>query len=108
MHHFSTPRLLFRADGNASIGLGHVVRLLALADQLRGIASSIFLVREPTSAVTQLIEDAGWAIQSLPTDQSWLDEAHWLAQHFLQPSDVLIVDGYTFDTNYQQLLRRSG
>jgi spore coat polysaccharide biosynthesis predicted glycosyltransferase SpsG/CMP-N-acetylneuraminic acid synthetase len=30
-----TPRILFRADGSASIGMGHVYRSLAIADALR-------------------------------------------------------------------------
>lgn len=102
------PRLLFRADGNAAIGLGHLVRLLALADQLRGLAPSTFLVREPTAAVAQLLAAEGWAVQSLPADQPWLAEADWLAQCFLKPTDVLILDGYNFEADYQRRLRASG
>ena len=105
---FATPRLLFRADGNATIGLGHLVRLLALADQLRGLAPSTFLVREPTAAVAQLLATEGWAVQSLPAHQSWLAEADWLALHFLRPTDVLVLDGYSFDIEYQRRLRASG
>lgn len=105
---FATPRLLFRADGNATIGLGHLVRLLALADQLRGLATGIFLVRSPTEAVAQLLVAEGWAVQSLPADQPWLAEADWLAQHFLTPTDVLLLDGYHFEADYQRRLRASG
>jgi UDP-2,4-diacetamido-2,4,6-trideoxy-beta-L-altropyranose hydrolase len=104
----AAPRLLFRADGNATIGLGHLVRLLALADQLRGLALGIFLVREPTAAVTQLLEAEGWLVQSLPANQPWLAEADWLSQCFLKPTDVLVLDGYNFETDYQRRLRASG
>ena len=104
----ATPRLLFRADGNATIGLGHLVRLLALADQLRGLAPGTFLVREPTAAVMQLLAAEGWAVQSLPAHQSWLAEADWLALHFLKPTDVLALDGYSFDKEYQLRLQASG
>ncbi len=62
----AAPRLLFRADGNAQIGLGHLVRLLALANQLRGLAPGTFLVREPTAAVQQLLAADDWNVQPLP------------------------------------------
>jgi UDP-2,4-diacetamido-2,4,6-trideoxy-beta-L-altropyranose hydrolase len=104
----AAPRLLFRADGNAHIGLGHLVRLLALANQLRGLAAGTFLVREPTAAIRQLLMADGWAVQPLPADQSWLAEADWLAQHVLQPTDVLVLDGYDFGVNYQLRLHTSG
>lgn len=104
----AAPRLLFRADGNAVIGLGHLVRLLALADQLRGLAPGMFLVREPTAAVAQLVVAEGWAVQALPADSPWLAEADWLAQHFLTPTDMLVLDGYNFEAAYQRRLRASG
>ena len=103
----TAPRLLFRADGDATIGLGHVVRLLALADVLRGLAPSFFLVREPAAAVRQLIEAAGYAVVALPATRSLAAEASWLAADFLQAPDVLIVDGYHFDDDYQRRLRGS-
>jgi UDP-2,4-diacetamido-2,4,6-trideoxy-beta-L-altropyranose hydrolase len=101
---------VFRADGNAQIGLGHLVRLLALANQLRGLAPGTFLVREPTAAVQQLLAADGWAVQPLPAPQpaDWLAEADWLARHVLQPSDVLVLDGYEFGADYQRRLRASG
>ena len=102
------PRLLFRADGNATIGLGHLVRLLALAEQLRGLAPGLFLVREPTAAVARLLADAGWEVQALPASQPLAAEADWLARHLLRPTDVLILDGYGFDLPYQQRLHSSG
>lgn len=108
MNSSSAPRLVFRADGSARIGLGHVVRSLALADWLRGLAPGVFVVREPTAAVTQLIVEAGWAVQALPAGLTPLAEADWLATGFLQPSDVLVLDGYDFGLAYQQRVRQSG
>lgn len=108
MHLPSEPRLVFRADGNATIGLGHLMRLLALADLLRGLAVGIFLVREPTAAVAQLLATEGWELRSLPNNQCLAAEAAWLAGSFLQPTDVVVVDGYEFTDAYQRTLRTSG
>ena len=102
-----SKRLVFRADGNATIGLGHLVRLLALADMVRGLAPGIFVVREPTVTVAQLVAQAGWAIHALPT-QPLQAEADTLVTSFLQPSDALVLDGYEFGLAYQQRLRQSG
>ena len=105
MNRFFGHRLVFRADGNATIGMGHLVRLLALADILRGLAPGIFLVREPTDAVAQMLTLTEWHLLSLPANQSLEEEADWLISKFLRPADVLIVDGYAFTPTYQQRLR---
>ena len=84
------------------------MRLLALADQLRGLAPGFFLVREPTPAVADLVAQAGWALTALLPPATSLEEANWLAHDFLQPSDVLVLDGYEFAYEYQQRLRQSG
>ena len=104
---FPPKRLVFRADGNSTIGLGHLVRLLALADMLRGLAPGVFVVREPTPAVADLVAQADWALHALPA-QPLPTEAETLATGFLQATDVLVLDGYAFDLAYQQRLRQSG
>ena len=104
---FSPKRLVFRADGNSTIGLGHLVRLLALADMLRGLAPGVFVVHEPTPAVAELVAQADWALHALPA-QPLPTEAETLATGFLQATDVLVLDGYAFDLAYQQRLRQSG
>lgn len=103
-------RILFRADGNATIGLGHVVRLLALADMVRGLATGtgIFLVREPSLAVIQLLATEGWQVEPLPASQPLEVEADWLACHYLRATDVVVLDGYDFREDYQHRLRKSG
>lgn len=108
MTDFTERRLVFRADGDALTGLGHLVRLLALADMLRGLASSVFLVREPSAGVKQLLTDAGWPVYPLSAEVSLMAEAEWLASAFLLPTDVLLLDGYGFDFTYQNTLRHCG
>jgi len=99
-------RLLFRADGNNKIGLGHVMRLLALAEMLQPDFSGAFAIQEPTPTIYALIEARGLHLIVLPAQKDYLREAKWLIENVIEPHDVLVLDGYNFDTDYQQMLRQ--
>ena len=93
-------KLLFRADGDAQIGLGHVMRCLALADMLQGDFSMRFALTEPSSDVRALVEKAGVAVIELPevdTKTVFLD--------CIQPDDLVVLDGYTFEEAFQRAIR---
>ncbi|MBT2557464.1 UDP-2,4-diacetamido-2,4,6-trideoxy-beta-L-altropyranose hydrolase [Hymenobacter sp. ISL-91] len=98
-------RLLLRADGNARIGLGHVMRLLALAEILRpDFPEQLFLIREPDAALAEQLTTAGSAVQALPV-RPLPEEAAYLAAQVLRPDDVLVLDGYDFRYDYQNTVR---
>ncbi|MDO7876443.1 UDP-2,4-diacetamido-2,4,6-trideoxy-beta-L-altropyranose hydrolase [Hymenobacter sp. ASUV-10] len=98
------PRLVLRADGNSRIGLGHVMRLLALADIVRdAFATVIFATRD--ASLAPLLTEAGVEFVLIP-ELLPQTEASWLRTRVLQATDVLIADGYAFDADYQQELRR--
>jgi UDP-2,4-diacetamido-2,4,6-trideoxy-beta-L-altropyranose hydrolase len=98
-------RLVLRADGNSQIGLGHVMRLLALAELLRpGFAEVAFLIQAPDAALTALLQDAGIALAELPTAPVAQEPASTLPP-LLRPTDVLVLDGYQFDFEYQMAVR---
>lgn len=98
------PRLILRADGDARIGLGHVMRLVAVAELLGAEFDYTFAIQEPSAAVSQLLTGAGLLVQVLPT-QPIQAEAAWLVANLLKPGDVIVLDGYSFDYSYQQTLR---
>ena len=96
------PRLVLRADGNGRIGLGHVMRLLALAEILRPDFEEIsFFIQSPDKAIRQLLHAAGVGLQELFED---LNHAATAAD-LLRPTDVLVLDGYGFDYAYQLAVR---
>ncbi|NVO85219.1 UDP-2,4-diacetamido-2,4,6-trideoxy-beta-L-altropyranose hydrolase [Hymenobacter terrestris] len=98
-------RLLLRADGNARIGLGHMMRLLALAEILRpDFPEQVFLIREPDVALVAQLTAAGLAVQALPA-RPLPEEAADLAAWLLRPDDVLVLDGYDFRYDYQNTVR---
>ncbi|MBC8152067.1 MAG: hypothetical protein H7Z72_04080 [Bacteroidetes bacterium] len=94
------PRLIFRADGNAQIGLGHVMRCLALADMLGDGYDRHFVIVEPDAALTTLLTDKNITAIRLLTN----NVAEFSG--FVRPGDVVVLDGYSFDEAYQRTLRR--
>ncbi|KAA9339462.1 UDP-2,4-diacetamido-2,4,6-trideoxy-beta-L-altropyranose hydrolase [Hymenobacter busanensis] len=103
----SGSRLVLRADGNAQIGLGHVVRLLALADMVRAeFAVCWFAIQQPTSAIRDMITSAGMHLWELPAQEYEAEAPVLMGQ--LQPTDVVVLDGYRFATAYQATVRQSG
>ncbi|QJW91088.1 UDP-2,4-diacetamido-2,4,6-trideoxy-beta-L-altropyranose hydrolase [Spirosoma taeanense] len=92
--------VIFRADGNAQIGLGHVMRCLALARMLNETWSRQFAITDPTPEVAQLLERAGLTVISLPAadaEQTFLEQ--------IQPGDLVVLDGYVFTESFQQAIR---
>ena len=50
-------KIVFRADGHAKMGLGHVIRSLALADMLKEDFDCHFMIRNPLPALrVQIME----------------------------------------------------
>lgn len=103
----STPlppgRLIVRADGNARIGLGHLVRSMAVADVVQAqFAQVLVAVAEPLPAVQQLVAANGFTLLPLP------DASADALQPLLHPTDVVMLDGQHFDTAYQRAVRGAG
>jgi spore coat polysaccharide biosynthesis protein SpsF len=63
--------IVMRCDGGAGIGMGHVVRSLALADELRDAhgCTIAFAMREPGSAGVAAVRAAGYAIDTVAADE---------------------------------------
>ncbi|CAA9278586.1 MAG: hypothetical protein AVDCRST_MAG95-3153 [uncultured Adhaeribacter sp.] len=100
------PTILFRADGNSQIGLGHVVRSLALAEMLLPDFICIFAIQEPKEALARQITDSGCHIEILPFTSDYLREAKQLGQQFGPTAHAVVLDGYQFPAAYQTSLRR--
>jgi UDP-2,4-diacetamido-2,4,6-trideoxy-beta-L-altropyranose hydrolase len=98
-------RLVLRADGNSQLGLGHVMRLLALAEILRAdFEALIFLIQAPDAALVALLRGAGMQVTTLPNGPFGQELADVLPA-LLHPADVLVLDGYGFDYAYQNAVR---
>ena len=100
-----TPsRLVLRADGNSRIGLGHVMRLLALGEILRAdFEEVVFLTQQPDAALAAWLAEQNLTTLPLPAGDLTAEVAQVLL--LLRPTDVLVLDGYGFDYTYQSAVR---
>ncbi len=96
-----------RAEGNEKIGAGHVMRMLALAEELKSRVSSLtFLCREEQARLAVL--KRGYACRTLrscahaPLFSS--EEAEAVAD-LLTPGDRILIDSYLITDEYLEILR---
>lgn len=65
------PRILFRVDGGAGIGMGHVYRSLAIADEIRSVSPAAdmqFLMKAEHAEGVQRVSNTGYPVRILSDD----------------------------------------
>ncbi len=97
-------KILFRADGNQSIGLGHLYRLFAVIEMLKN-DYDFFLVTKISS--TTSVIPSSYAVRLIPEEIDISSEPNWLKSNFDASDYIVIADGYQFDSNYQKKLKHS-
>jgi spore coat polysaccharide biosynthesis predicted glycosyltransferase SpsG len=85
--------MIVRADGAAEIGLGHVMRSLALADEARETGADVAYVMADDPVACTIVERHGYPVERVRGP----DDGTWLAA--LGAGDHVVVDGYAFLTN---------
>lgn len=101
-------KIYFRADGNAKMGLGHVIRSLALADMLRNDFDCHFIIRQPLPTLKEQILKICKSIVEIPQTENDIQEAQLLASSYLEGNEIVVLDGYHFITAYQQAIKDKG
>lgn len=100
--------IIFRADGNSQIGLGHVIRCLALAELLNNDFHCRFAIQDPSPEIVDQIKAICPEIILLLTRINELEkEADELIKTF-SGQEIIVLDGYQFTTDYQQILKQKG
>ena len=103
----------FRADASASIGAGHVMRCIALAQALQDQGREItFVSRCDSDPLKQRMRDEGFSL--IPVDRICPDPSDLkntlsiLKNHITDQKTWLVLDGYHFTPEYQKAIREEG
>ena len=106
--------IIFRVDASDSIGSGHVMRCLTLAEMLHSLGNTIaFLMRALPGNMIDLVTKKGFGVLALPNhnripdDESMVDIAQCAARFpwFAGAPDWIIVDHYQLDHRWHAAIR---
>ncbi|MGB3492762.1 MAG: UDP-2,4-diacetamido-2,4,6-trideoxy-beta-L-altropyranose hydrolase [Elainellaceae cyanobacterium] len=102
--------ILIRADASVSVGTGHVMRCLALAQTFvdQGIQVR-FAASEMTAALKKRLEAEGLLILMIEAAVGSKEDAEHtvhIAQHY--QAAWIVVDGYQFGSDYQETIKSHG
>lgn len=93
-----------RADGNADIGMGHVMRCLSIAEAARTLGSEpVFILAD--EGCREMISNRGFQSIVLETDYKVMEEELPYLAKRLKREDILLVDSYQVTVQYYQKLR---
>lgn len=99
--------ILFRADGNGTIGTGHIMRCLSIADGLKRIGEeSVFVCADDN--MKNLIESRGYGCEVLGTrfDDMESEIESLLNSETYRKSDAIVVDSYYASEKYFECIRK--
>ncbi|SDM20709.1 UDP-2,4-diacetamido-2,4,6-trideoxy-beta-L-altropyranose hydrolase [Sediminibacillus halophilus] len=102
-------KFIIRADASATIGTGHIMRTLALAQVVKVDSSIQFLCSEITPNLVKLLNKESITIDFLPVlpgSEEDLNQTIQIAK--TKQVDWIILDGYHFDESFINGLKRSG
>ena len=88
----SLKRVVIRVDGNSFIGFGHMSRCMALASYLKNDFKILFLISK--NSFSDLLQ--GFDFYKLNSNK--VDEL----KKIINKDDILVLDGYNFDSQYQK------
>lgn len=98
--------IYIRADGNADIGMGHVMRCLSIAEAVAmeaGQQKPMFLTAD--ECCVQMIADRGFPYLVLNTDyRDMMSELVQLSEMLNKEKDVILVDSYQVSNEYYTAL----
>lgn len=100
-----TKKVIFRADGNATTGLGHLYRLFSLVEIVKDTVDFVFLTHQ--TSTSYIIPDSYYK-KIIPEGIRIENEPEWLANNFSPNEHIIIADGYQFKATYQKKIKQKG
>jgi UDP-2,4-diacetamido-2,4,6-trideoxy-beta-L-altropyranose hydrolase len=102
--------LLIRADANNTIGSGHIMRCLALAEAWQDSGGIVrFILADSSPSLEQRLLSESIEISHIVSSPGSIEdsaETILIARHY--NIDWLVLDGYHFNSDYQKRIKESG
>lgn len=93
--------IFIRADGNADIGLGHLIRCIALAHMLQQEFNISFYIKSAPPSLLREIKDSGSGLNRINNENDFLS--------VLSGKEIVVLDHYDLlDPDYQQKIKNTG
>jgi Spore coat polysaccharide biosynthesis protein, predicted glycosyltransferase len=96
-------KIYFRADASETIGYGHFIRTLALADILKDDFDITFFTQSPSEYQCEQVKNVCKLIL-LPSDDRKFDD--FLS--YLKGEEIVVLDNYFFTSDYQKKIKEKG
>lgn len=98
--------ILFRADGNAKIGTGHIMRCLSIADTFRKIGKDCTFVLADTS-MQETISARKYKTVILDSDYQFMDEETEKLKSVIKNMnpEMVIIDSYFVTKRYLESVK---
>ena len=102
--------LLFRTDGSLTMGTGHVMRCVALAQAWQdGGGRAVFAMADTTTGIQARLAAESCGVRSVSCAAgSEQDSAQTIALAREVAAEWIVVDGYQFNADYQHALKTAG
>jgi UDP-2,4-diacetamido-2,4,6-trideoxy-beta-L-altropyranose hydrolase len=98
-----SKRILFCADGDSTIGLGHIYRCLSLIDMLKDNFNCVFILKNNNSSIINIVRSYCEVIL-LNNQESEIDQLRII----VNSNVIVVLDGYNYDINYQKFIKSRG
>lgn len=92
--------IYYRGDGNLNIGMGHIMRLSAMAYRLKEESTPKFCLVNSDKRVKKYLSRLNYDYLEYINDYEFLNSVN--------KNSIVIVDGYNFSTNFFQNLKNKG
>ena len=90
-------RAYLRVDGNTEIGLGHLIRCIALAQMIKDDFDIHFVSKDAPPQVIQDILESNFKFIKIYKESAFFN--------LLKESDIVIIDHYGLDSKYQKKIK---
>jgi len=93
-------KVVFRVDGSAKIGLGHLIRCIALADIIRNYFEINFYCKEIPNSIKQELTKKNILLFQISNEEDFIEiiKLNW----------IIVLDGYKFNQIYKSKVKRKG